>query len=70
MKKFYIVSIVILENCWNYKNTELIKTLVKSSSLKRAYQKVKNKYCGSEFPHYDIMSVEECDDFIFAPKID
>lgn len=68
MKTFLVtVETDNLEQEWEYKPKQKIIIPVKSSTAYHAQTKLKNKYAGSEYPNYRVVSVVACDDCLFKP---
>lgn len=71
MKKVFLVTIETLnkETEWDYEpNTEIIIPVLTNSAY-NAERKIDTRYCGSEYPHYRIRSIKECDKFLFRPLL-
>jgi len=68
MKKVFLVTVETLNQVkeWDYEpNTEIIIPVLTNSAY--AERKIDNKYCGSVYPTYRIVSIKECDSFLFKP---
>lgn len=68
-KQYYIVKIEIESNEYDYSVGQIIQIPVQTNTEMRAWDKVSNTYCGSEFPKYKVISIYKCDQFIFRPLI-
>jgi len=68
MKTFLITILTQNEiKEWDYEpNTEIVIPVVSNNSY-NAERKFSNRYCGSEYPCYKIISIIECDNFLFKP---
>lgn len=67
-KKLFLVTInVTSESDIGFSIGETIKTAVFTNNAISAKSKIKNKYWGSEYPTYDIVSVEALDAPSFEP---
>lgn len=67
MKNIFLITIEILANEWDYVIGQEIIIPVLSNNAHNAESKFNTRYCGSEYPNYNIKSVVKCDDFIFSP---
>jgi len=69
MDKMYIVTIVTTNGLkeWDYEPSTTIHIPVVAQDEEEAETKVKNRYWGSEYPSYEIISSKQCDDFLFMP---
>jgi len=70
-KKVFLVTIktMNLVKEWCYEpNMEIIIPVLTNSSY-NAQRKIETRYWGSEYPMYRIISIVECDNFLFSPLI-
>lgn len=69
MKKVFLVRIEILSEEWDYKLKKEVIIPVRTNSKYNAKRKINTRYWGSEYPIYNIKSIEECDNFLFKPLL-
>ncbi len=71
MKNIFLVTIETTNKNkeWNYEPNTKIIIPVLTNNIRNAEIKVSNRCCGSEYPDYKIISIVECDKFLFAPII-
>lgn len=71
MKKIFLVEIETKNQSkeWEYKPNSKITIPVLTNSSYNAERKIETKYFGSEYPEYKIVSIKECDSFLFKPII-
>jgi len=50
-----------------YANGDSVIIPVMTNNAYNAKRKVDNSFCGSEYPSFNIKSVEKCDEFLFKP---
>jgi len=69
MKKLFKVNIETtnLIQEWEYKPKTKIEIPVYTNNKYNALRKVENRCCGSEYPPYKVLSIEEYDSFLFEP---
>lgn len=67
MKTIFLVTIEIKTNAWDYKEGMKIIIPVNTNSGYNAEKLVENRFCGSEYPLYNIVSIEKSDSFLFKP---
>lgn len=58
-KGIFIVKIIITYPCWNYELNEILYMPIYSSTKYHARLKFRNLMSGSEFPGYNILSIDE-----------
>lgn len=68
-KKCFLITIKITVGCWNYKDGDLVKCVCLSYGRQRALNKFYNTHQGSEYPSYEIYSIEEVSATFFYPII-
>jgi hypothetical protein len=69
-RRVFIIEIEIQEECWDYKVGQIFKTAIISNNKENAYYTFKEHHCGSEYPSYGIISIEDTiDSGFFAPRI-
>jgi hypothetical protein len=71
MKKIFLVTIETLniQKEWHYEPHSKIIIPVLTNSAYNAERKIDSRYWGSEYPHYEIKSIVECDNFLFQPLL-
>jgi hypothetical protein len=58
-KRIFIVKIRITNPCWDYKQDQIFHIPIISNNWRNAMETFQNRHCGSEYPLYDIESVED-----------
>jgi hypothetical protein len=68
MKKLFKVTIRLTNKLkeWGYEPNSKLEIPVYTNNKYNAQRKVENKYWGSEYPMFDVISISEYDDF-FQP---
>lgn len=64
--KVFIAEIEIREKCWHWKVGDIVNVPIIAQSKRIADKMIDDKFCGSEFPHYRVLSISEyAGDFLF-----
>jgi hypothetical protein len=66
-KRCFLITIKITLKCWHYKDGDMVKCVCLSNGKQMALNKFNNTHRGSEYPSYEIHSIEEVSEFIFYP---
>ena len=62
------MTIIIEQDGWHYKKNQLINIPIMAGSEYHAWQKIE-RYNGSEYPSYKLLSCIKCDDGLFKPML-
>lgn len=58
-RRVFIITLEIKQGCWDYKKGDIIRSAVISNSILNACFAFENKHCGSEYPTYEIIDIED-----------
>jgi len=64
-KRMFIIEIEILEDSWGWKEGDTLRIPILSNNYTKAQMTFEDNHWGSEYPLYNIISVEDCVDYAF-----
>ena len=69
-KRLFIITLEIKNECWDYKIGQIIRSAAISNNINNAVKTFEDRHCGSEYPFYEIIGVEDTyDTGFFMPNI-
>ena len=69
-RRVFIITLEILSEDWDYKVGQIFRSAVISNNITNAVYAFEEMHCGSEYPDYKIINVEDTyDSGFFMPRI-
>ena len=69
-KRIFIVKIRVLNNCWHYKENDLLYVPFISNNINNTFSSFLTEYNGSEYPLYSVLEIIDTFDYgFFKPNI-